>query len=488
MSLEAASELINQLEAYHKTHRLKFYEPYHYQREFHFAKGHGEFVPAPSDPERQGLAIHRALQCANQIGKTYCGGKETAFHLTGQYPDWWRGHIFKHPVEWICSSTTNETTRDRCQSELFGDPQDDEALGTGAIPIECIKREWCTKKPGVQNAFETALVTHVSGGRSKAYFKPYEQGYKKFMGYKVHGIWNDEEPPWDIWSQNLRSLLATNGIAYITYTPEEGTTEVVYHFMNSLAPGQALITATWDDAPHMTKERREQQLAAMSEHEREMRSKGIPLRGSGLIFPIEEERITCKPFEIPAHFCRIFGVDFGWDHPAALACMAWDRDSDIIYIYDVWKQSKALVEVHAQAIKSRGDWIPIAWPRDGLQHDAKSGKPFADLYRNMGCNMHFQPFSNPPAPGEKEGQGGYGVEVGISDILSRMETGRFKVFANCEDWFKEWRMYHRKDGQIVKLYDDLMSATRYAVMMRRHAITKPIRTKREAQVAGLANW
>jgi hypothetical protein len=55
------------------------------------------------------------------------------------------------------------------------------------------------------------------------------------------------------------------------------------------------------------------------------------------------------------------------------------------------------------------------------------------------------------------------------DMLERMETDRFKVFSNLNDWFEEYRLYHRKDGKIVKLRDDLMSATRYGVMMLRHA-------------------
>jgi len=33
-------------------------------------------------------------------------------------------------------------------------------------------------------------------------------------------------------------------------------------------------------------------------------------------------------------------------------------------------------------------------------------------------------------------------------------------------------LYHRKDGKVVKEGDDLMSATRYAVMMLRHSSTK----------------
>jgi hypothetical protein len=47
------------------------------------------------------------------------------------------------------------------------------------------------------------------------------------------------------------------------------------------------------------------------------------------------------------------------------------------------------------------------------------------------------------------------------------------VFSNLNDWFAEFRMYHRKDGKVVKKQDDLMAATRYGVIMLRHAICPP---------------
>ena len=78
-----------------------------------------------------------------------------------------------------------------------------------------------------------------------------------------------------------------------------------------------------------------------------------------------------------------------------------------------------------------------------------------------------------PAEGEDEGTGGNGVEAGVIDMLDRMQTGRLKVFSSLTDWFEEFRLYHRKDGKIVKVDDDVISATRYAQMMLRHAITKP---------------
>jgi hypothetical protein len=40
------------------------------------------------------------------------------------------------------------------------------------------------------------------------------------------------------------------------------------------------------------------------------------------------------------------------------------------------------------------------------------------------------------------------------------------------DWFEDFRLYHRKDGKVVKEGDDLLAATRYAVMMLRHAKTE----------------
>ena len=58
-----------------------------------------------------------------------------------------------------------------------------------------------------------------------------------------------------------------------------------------------------------------------------------------------------------------------------------------------------------------------------------------------------------------------------------METGKFKVFSPLLDWFEEFRLYHRKDGKVVKEGDDLLAATRYAVMMLRFA--EQIYRKRE---------
>lgn len=237
------------------------------------------------------------------------------------------------------------------------------------------------------------------------------------------------------------------------------------------------ISCGWDDVPHLSEEQKRQMLEAYPEHEREARSKGVPKLGSGAVFPIDEKLITVTPREIPKHWPQIIGLDFGWDHPTAAARLAWDRDADCIYVTHSYRKSKEVPVVHAAAVLVWGKWIPVAWPHDGLQHDKGSGSQLADQYRDAGLNMLDEQASHE--------EGGNGVEAGIMDLLERMRTNRFKVFAGQEEWFDEFRTYHRKDGKIVKEVDDLMSATRYGVMMLRHALTQPAPTQHRRARIGM---
>jgi hypothetical protein len=61
------------------------------------------------------------------------------------------------------------------------------------------------------------------------------------------------------------------------------------------------------------------------------------------------------------------------------------------------------------------------------------------------------------------------TEAGILEMDEREKSGRLKVARHLSDYLEERRFYHRKDGQIVKLKDDLMSAVRIAIMAKRFA-------------------
>ena len=154
-----------------------------------------------------------------------------------------------------------------------------------------------------------------------------------------------------------------------------------------------------------------------------------------------------EPFELPEHYRRIAGSDFGIDHPAAGAWLAHDADTDTIFLYDCYKEPGQTAAYHAQAFKARGDWIPVAWPHDGMQRDKGSGEPLANQYRDRGANMLAV---HATWPTEKNCMA-ISREAGNQEILERMMTGRFKVFNTpaCHLFIGEIGLLHRKDGQIV---------------------------------------
>ncbi len=227
---------------------------------------------------------------------------------------------------------------------------------------------------------------------------------------------------------------------------------------------------TIDDAGHYSPEQRAAIVAAYPEHEREARAKGIPVLGSGRVFPVAEATIACEPFRLPRHWPRLGALDFGWDHPSAAIELAWDSEADIVHVTKCYRASQQTPAMQALALKPWGEWLPWAWPRDGCRETLEgAGVALARQYQAHGLNML--------AGHARFSDGSVSVEAGLMEMLDRMQTGRFKVFSTLGQWFEEFRLYHRKDGQVVKLRDDLMSATRYGVMMLREAMVDPAEFK-----------
>ena len=112
----------------------------------------------------------RLFMAANRVGKTEgVGAYEAALHLTGRYPDWWKGRRFTKPISAWGAGQTSKTTRDIIQLALLGPgPQ----FGKGMIPADCILST--TPKAGIPEAVETIYVKHVSGGRSEIALKSYD--------------------------------------------------------------------------------------------------------------------------------------------------------------------------------------------------------------------------------------------------------------------------------------------------------------------------
>lgn len=237
-----------------------------------------------------------------------------------------------------------------------------------------------------------------------------------------------------------------------------------------------VTTMTINDVGHYTDPERQAIIASYPEHEREARAMGVPTLGSGKIFPVSESSISfdVTATKLPDLWPRIAGMDFGITHPTSVVWLAWDRDEDVTYLYDAIRIKGQTPRDIAPLIIQRGQWIPVSWPADGLQTEKGSGMQLAEIYRSEGVNMAFEPAALPETGADGEARTSrYSVEAGLSYMLDAMKSGRFKVAGHLTDWYDEMRLYHRKDGKVVKEHDDTIDASRYAWVARRNAIVPP---------------
>ena len=476
MTLETLStaELLDMLSQASSRNALLTYDPYPWQRKFHAA---GKWAP------------ERMVMGANGSGKSYTVGNELAMHVTGRYPDWWEG--IRMPAGgfevWV-GSIDNDMQKIGQQRALLGRDLE-AALGTGAIPHDCILNV-DIRQANVRGVADIVTIKHSSGQPVTMKFKNYEQGWRKWQSGDPRIIVMDEEPDEGqvdqkyVFTEIQTRLVRNQGILLVGYTPLLGETELTKHFMYPKADGIWYVGATWEDAPHMNEEDKERIRKTYPKHQVDARTKGIPMLGEGRIFDTDESSFVIDPIKIPDHFARITGIDFGYGHPAAVVSWAIDRDLDIAYLYSDWREEGAKTVEHAQATKAPGNWIPVAWPHDGAKHDPKSGMRLHDIYRDeYGVRMLAK------SARYKNKEGGPQAQWPIiEDMRERLATGKIKVFSTCKYWREEYRSYHLKDGKIVSRHEDALKAGFYGFMMRRYAIAKSegLRVSSHSQPAALS--
>lgn len=406
----------------------------------------------------------RMMMAANRVGKTEgVGAYEVARHLTGIYPHWWQGRRFTRRTKGWAVGDTRQTVRDILAEKLLG-PKGD--FGTGMIPGESILR--IVPQPGVPDAVELVEVRHANGGVSKLNFKSFDQGRKAFQGTEQDFIWLDEEPPSDVYEECLTRTATTKGMILLTFTPLSGLSDVVLLFLpggdireqTDEVSSRFVILATWDDVPHLDERTKEMLYASYMPFQRDARTRGVPALGSGAIYPVPEADIVIPDFELPAHWPRAYGMDVGWNRTAAI-WGAFDQDTSTAYLYSQHYRGEAEPIVHAEAIKSRGIWIPGAIDPAARGRGQKDGERLMELYEEMGLELSKADNS---------------VYAGIYDVWTLLSAGKLKVVASCADWLTEYRIYRRDDkGQIVKKNDHLMDATRYLIRTGRDlARVKPV--------------
>jgi phage terminase large subunit-like protein len=456
LTLAEELELVALLEAedaYQRTHQILTRFPATGRFARHYYPQHLAFFAAGAT-HRERLFI-----AANRVGKTRAACYELAVHLTGQYPAWWAGRRFPGPIRAWAAGTTSKKVKEIVQEELFGPVGQ---WGTGVLPLDTFVRPPTKAASSVADLIDSVTILHASGGHSLLTLKYYEQGRTAFEGTFQHVILEDEEPPLDIHTECvLRTMDTTgtgtgNGLVLTTFTPLEGLSETVLHFLPDgeipAQPSQGakwIGNATWDDVPHLDAATKAEMLAAIPAYQRDARTRGIPVLGAGVIYPVEESAYLVEPFALPKHWKRAYALDVGWNRTAAV-WGAYDAEADTWYLYHEHSRGEAEPSVHAAACKAPGDWIPGVIDPAARGRSQGDGVVLLETYQDLG--LHLSVAVN-------------AVEAGIYQVLERLTQGRLKVFEPLSNWRKEARLYRRDaKGRIVKTDDHLMDGTRYLLV------------------------
>lgn len=461
-----AKKMFTELEYRKRYRRIDFYKPNRKQLEFHNL-----------------IASERMLRAGNQEGKTHCAGAELAMHATQIYPDWFKGRRFltKPPIErphnflgWA-GSTTSTATRDGCQLKLLGDIREKDSLGSGLIPLDHLTGGRIGMARGI-DFVDTINVTREDGGKAVIRLKTGEMERRAWQGEAVEVAWLDEDFGDDsVYGEVLARLVTTNGIVMVTMTPMLGTTPIRKRFKEKHA-GTAEVLMGLDDAlvsngGHIPDEAVPAIKARYKESERMTRLYGHDMQGQGAVFetPVEHIKRRLDPAEFPPYWRWLWAVDFrhsgnaSGGHPfaAVLGCHSLS-DGDVIHIVDAFRMH-GLPPMQVERIKQNRFWrAPVAWPHDGGRGASIiSGETIAQTYKRLGLHML-------PEHATFKG-GGFNFEAGIAEMENRFASGRLVVAAQLHEWFDEYQGYHRVNGQVNKVDDDILSATRVLCMTVRHA-------------------
>ncbi|EEC0939258.1 hypothetical protein UM48_004718 [Salmonella enterica subsp. enterica] len=471
-ALKQLHEVIKPYLAYQKFNRIEFTNPFDYQE---------QFFKAGKDFN------HRYLSAANRIGKTYAGAMEMSYHLTGRYPANWKGRVIKGSgrVYW-CIGLNLTMVADIQQKELLGTSNIGiiEEIGTGAIPRECIEIKQGLEKDGARCI--KVRIKHTDGGLNElSFFGSTDPDV--LMGRKVAGVWLDEESPYSnqIYNQCIARIAngigpGENGFIMITATPEQGETPLYLRFSQDKTGLMYIQRATWWDSPLFTEKQINELLAALDEHERDLRSKGIPAVGKGAVFGIADDKIKVSEVYPLPHWQVIGAVDWGKiKDPSVIAICLHDPDNDIFYLYDLFtfdesEQARSPESLAHAILNSPYRGVPILMPHDsGLKsnHFESNGK----LMQRLGVNVPPDPAMNPPETMLRNLKLGtrttnrFSVETGLVEMRYLMNTDKLKICDNCDQWFREKHSYSYTFDEKTRETgfagaDHHIDASRYAFM------------------------
>lgn len=159
------------------------------------------------------------------------------------------------------------------------------------------------------NGFRNGKVVFKNGSYLK--FKTYKQGQIAFASDDLDGIWNDEEPPYEVYREQKMRLVDRDGEMIFTLTALKGVTELISEIYDDhevirseyceliqeelpriIEKNGVRFFLLWTtENPYISQDRLKEDIKVMSRSEIKSRILGIPLNLSGRIYPMFNRQI-----------------------------------------------------------------------------------------------------------------------------------------------------------------------------------------------------
>ena len=441
--------------------QIKYFRPFDHQLKFF----------------NTGKFTRRGILAANRIGKTTSTCFETAYHLTGLYPDWWTGHRFSGPITAMVAGEGWTQVALVLQNELLGtqDIKLEENIGTGSIPRDCIIVDTMRKDGANCIGVE---IKHTSGQKSYLLFANYTQEVRQLQGFKLNLAVFDEQPPDDFFSEVVTRTATTQGIVLCSFTPLKGLNGLVSKFWNR-QEGYEYVRVSWDDCPEydpwglpfLLKETRLQLERDYLPHEREARIAGKPVLGKGAIFQLSQwptYKTTEIDFRTLPNIQRIMAFDLGLvNDKTVITLMYWDPYQREAYLH---RQIvvRGLDEANptnyiSHLLRPEVFGCPIVLPPDASTPGryTMSSESIRSLLSSYELNVLGDPIMNPP---NEQGHRTNHKAYGINQMRQMLDHGTLRINENCTDFLNEAQNYYVDEKGRYSDPDDCIDSARYALL------------------------
>ena len=441
--------------------QLKYFRPFQHQFKF-FATGHSQ---------------RRGILAANRIGKTVSTCFETAYHLTGLYPDWWHGKRFDKPITAMVAGEGWSQVALVLQNELLGtnDVKIKTNIGTGAIPRDCIVFD--TMRSDGANCIGVE-IRHTSGSNSYLLFANYTQEVRQMQGFKLNLAVFDEQPPDDFFSEIVTRTATTQGQVLCSFTPLKGLNGLVSKFWNH-EDGYEHIRVSWDDVPEydpwgepfLLMSTRLQLERDYLPHERDARRNGVPVMGKGAVFQIRNWP-TYKngeyDFRNVTGIHRLIALDLGLVNDKTVLSLIYYMPHE----QEAWLDKQIVVKGTEEAnpinyvqhlMRPEVFGTPIVLPPDAgtVGRYTMSSLSIRQLFEQYELNVYPEPIHNPP---DDQGKVTNHKSFGINMMRQMMELGTLHINENCVEFLRECQNYFVDDKGRFSDPDDCIDSARYALL------------------------